>query len=277
VIGDNADVDLAVAAARAGATALISTFGSALTQELKTGIDFATEADLASERAILDVIRSARPGDGFVGEELGQLDGADSDRVWLVDPLCGTLNYAAMTPVFSVNVALTQDGSTTAAAVAHPPSGEVYCAGADSFAILGREGRSPVPGTRIIDINADGPFDRPFVGAELAADPEFRTHFTARVESTTLALSWVATGQRLGYVTDGNHHNSVHFTAGVAICQAAGCIVTDFNGDPVHTGPGIIASADADTHRMLLELVARHRLATTATFARPPSTSSTMP
>jgi myo-inositol-1(or 4)-monophosphatase len=59
-------------------------------------------------------------------------------------------------------------------------------------------------------------------GAQLAADPDFRALFSPRVESTTLALAWVASGRRLGYVTDGLHRGSVHFAAGVAVCQAAG-------------------------------------------------------
>ena len=261
VIADLSDTDVALAAARAGAAALMGAYGSTLTQELNSGTDFATEADLASERAILQVIRSMRPHDGFVGEELGQVGGTGGARVWLVDPLCGTVNYAAMTPLFSVNVALREGKATVAAAVAHPPSGEVYCAGTDVFTIEGRGELAPAAPHRIVDINADGPLDRPFVGAQLAADPELRAHFSPRIESTTLALAWVATGQRLGYVTDGHHEDSVHFSAGVAVCQAAGCTITDFDGGPVHSGPGIIAAADPATHAALVALVARHRTA----------------
>ncbi|WP_193612244.1 inositol monophosphatase family protein [Nocardioides lijunqiniae] len=257
--GDQSDLDLAVAAARAGADVLTAMYGSVLAREQKSATDFATAADLASERAILDVIRAARPGDGFVGEEMGEVGTGDAERVWLVDPLCGTLNFAAVTPAFSVNVALSHAGSTTTAAVSHPPSGEVYWAGDGSFGMLGRDGGQDPGRNQLVDINADGPLDRPFVGAQLAADPGFRSRFSPRVESTTLALAWVAAGQRLGYVTDGRHRDSVHFAAGIALCQAAGCVVTDFDGEAVHTGPGIIAAADTATHAALLELVARHR------------------
>ena len=256
---DESDRDVAVAAARAGATVLMGMYGAALDREFKTATDFATAADLASERAILEVIRAARPGDGFVGEELGEIRTGDSDRVWLVDPLCGTLNFAAVTPTFAVNVALTRAGSTTAAAVSHPPSGEVYWADTDSFGILGRDAARATAPNQLVDINADGPLDRPFVGARLAADPDFRARFSPRVESTSLALAWVASGQRAGYVTDGLHRDSVHFAAGIALCAAAGCAITDFDGAAVHTGPGIVAATDATTHAALLELVARHR------------------
>ena len=255
------DLDVAVRAARAGAAVLQRMYGSELTRQAKSATDFATAADVEAEQAILEVIRAARPDDAFVGEELGEVSGEVSgarDRTWLVDPLCGTLNFAASTPLFSVNVALVVDGSTTVAAVSHPPSGEVYWADDGTFGILDRE--HDVPANRLVNINADGPLDRPFVGAQLAADPDFRAVFAPRVESTTLALAWVAAGRRLAYVTDGHLEGSVHFTPGIALCEAApGVVVSDLDGAPVHTGPGLVAAADPETHATLLRLVARHR------------------
>jgi myo-inositol-1(or 4)-monophosphatase len=253
------DRGVAVAAAQAGAAVLRSLYGTTLEREFKSATDFATAADVAAEQAILETIRLARPGDGFVGEELGSVGPSTGARTWLVDPLCGTLNFAATTPLFCVNVALVQDGKTTAAAVSHPPTGEVYWADGPQFGILGRDKSRSMPANLLVNINADGPLDRVFVGAQLAADPDFRALFSPRVESTTLALAWVATGQRLGYVTDGLHRGSVHFAAGIAVCQAAGTVITDFSGDPVHSGPGIIAAVDQESHAKLVELVARHR------------------
>jgi myo-inositol-1(or 4)-monophosphatase len=256
---NGSDLDVAIDAALAGATVLRQMYGTALEQQAKSATDFATPADLAAEQAILDIIQAARPDDGFIGEEIGQASAGRSGRVWLVDPLCGTLNFAATTSMFSVNVALTEQGVTSAAAVSHPPSGEVYWASGTTFGILGRGRSRSAQATLLVDINADGSMDRPFIGAQLAADPDFRRRFSPRIESTTLALAWVATGQRLGYVTDGLHRGSVHFAAGIALCQAAGCVITDFNGDPVHTARGIVAAADPETHAALLALVAKHR------------------
>lgn len=258
---DGPDHEVAIAAAQAGGAVLRMMYGTELEQKFKSATDFATAADLAAERAVLEVIRAARPDDGFVGEEFGEAVSAKDSRVWLVDPLCGTLNFAATTPLFSVNVALSDGDATTAAAVSHPPSGEVYWAHGVQFGILGRDESSSAAANRLVDINADGPLDRRFVGAQLGADPDFRAQFSPRVASTALALAWVTTGQRLAYVTDGQHRDSVHFAAGIALCLAAGCVVTDFNGDAVHTGPGIVAAADSETHASLLGLISKHRTA----------------
>ncbi|MFC7361301.1 inositol monophosphatase family protein [Nocardioides astragali] len=88
---------------------------------------------------------------------------------------------------------------------------------------------------------------------------DFRAVFSPRVESTTLALAWDASGQRLGYVTDGRHKGSVHFAAGIALCRAAGCVISDVDGNAVHSGAVIIAARDLAPHATLMQLVARHR------------------
>jgi myo-inositol-1(or 4)-monophosphatase len=115
------DVDVAIAAAGAGAEVLRQRYGSSLVRHPKAGNDFATDADIAAEIAVRNIVREARPDDGFVGEELGATGAAD--RTWLVDPLCGTLNFAAQTPLLAVNVALRTGSTVTAAAAADPLAG----------------------------------------------------------------------------------------------------------------------------------------------------------
>lgn len=93
----------------------------------------------------------------------------------------------------------------------------------------------------------------------LLGDAAFWAAFRGRVVSSSIALAWVAAGRRIAYLTDGDVADSVHFAAGVALCQATGCTVTDLDGAPVGTGAGLVAAADAATSAALLELVARHR------------------
>lgn len=96
------DTETAVAAARAGADVVRDMYGQHLARIDKGVGDFATEADVAAEKEILDVIRAARPDDAFLGEEGGQRGAAGAARQWLVDPLCGTLNYAVGTMLVAV-------------------------------------------------------------------------------------------------------------------------------------------------------------------------------
>jgi 3'-phosphoadenosine 5'-phosphosulfate (PAPS) 3'-phosphatase len=65
------DAELVVAATEAGADAVRARYGSSLARFGKSPICFATDADIESERAIMNVLRAARPTDGFIGEEPG--------------------------------------------------------------------------------------------------------------------------------------------------------------------------------------------------------------
>jgi myo-inositol-1(or 4)-monophosphatase len=256
--GPVSDAEVAVRAAGAGAQVVRDLYGRRLTRIDKGGGDFATAADVEAEAAILGVLRAARPGDAVLGEEGGQQGPTGATRQWLVDPLCGTVNYAAGTMVVAVNVAL-RGG---AAAVADPFGGEVFFTDGQT-ALVRHDGvdapLTPTPVTRLVDVNLDPPFPSApgFRGVDLLGRPEFVRRFRPRVVSTTLALAWVAAGKRAGYVTDGaDLSTSVHFAAGVALCRAAGCVVTGVDGRPIgKAGRGLVVAADAETHGLLMSMI----------------------
>ncbi|MCM0678517.1 inositol monophosphatase family protein [Micromonospora phytophila] len=255
------DRDLAIAAAEAGAAVVRARYGTALDRFDKSPSDFATAADLEAEQAILDVLRTARPGDAVSGEESGHTGAADAERTWLVDPLCGTLNYAARTTLVAVNVALRTGSDVTVGVSADPFAEELFWTdGEDAY--VRREGvdekLTPSAESRLVDVNLDPPFPNgpAFRAVELLADEAFAARFRPRVVSTTLAVAWVAAGRRAAYVTDGHLRDSVHFASGIALCQAAGCVVTGLQGQPLHTGVGgLLVAADQATHAALLTLV----------------------
>lgn len=255
---EQSDVEVASAAA-AGAAAVRSRYGADLDQLAKWPTDFATEADLAAEEAIHRIISAARPSDGFEGEETGTRAGS-SDRRWLVNPLCGTLNFAAATPLAPVNVALqhrsvsrpqcrptrsrmSSSGPTArglGAARRHRSAVGAVPEFPDRRRELRRQTRCLVP-RRTAD-------RRPVLPRRLRATRALQ-HPRRRLGRSRptggLRHRWTPGGQR-------------SLRRGIALCQAAGCVVTDFAGDPVHTGRGLIASADHATHRQLLELARPH-------------------
>ncbi|MBP8535680.1 inositol monophosphatase family protein [Streptomyces sp. MK37H] len=252
------DAAVAIAGVRAGADVVRDMYGRRLNRIDKGAGDFATAADVEAEKAILGVIRAARPDDAVLGEEGGQQGAADAVRQWLVDPLCGTLNYAVGNMLVAVNVALC-DG---AAAVADPFSGEVFFTDGET-AWVRRDGAddaplTPTSATRLVDVNLDPPFPSApgFRAVDLLAHPEFVARFRPRVVSTTLALAWVAAGKRAAYVTDGGAlSRSVHFAAGIALCRAAGCVVTGLDGAPIgEAGRGLVVAADDETHGLLMSM-----------------------
>ncbi|RIV40063.1 inositol monophosphatase family protein [Micromonospora radicis] len=259
------DRELAIRAARAGAAVVRAEYGAPLTRLPKSATDFATSVDISAERAVVDLLRAARPDDLVLAEESGRTGTAGNDRTWLVDPLCGTVNYAARTMLVAVNVALRGAGRVTVAAAADPFTDEVFWTdGAGGQLRRGGVDEPLVPsaGSRLVDVNLDPPFPngRDFRAVRLLAEPGFVERFHPRVVSTSLALVWVAAGRRAGYVTDGHPRDNVHFAAGVAICQAAGCMVTGIDGRPPYAGAGgLVVAADPPTHAQLLALVRNQR------------------
>jgi myo-inositol-1(or 4)-monophosphatase len=182
-----------------------------------------------------------------------------------VDPLCGTLNFAARTPLVAVNVALRTPAGIIAAAVIDPFADEVYWM-ADGRAGLRRDGATvslaPSGESTLVDVDLPAAGAPRFVTPRLLTDPAFLARFDPRVISSTLAVVWVASGRRAAYVIDGDVVDSVHFAAGIAVCTAAGCVVTDLRGGPVGHQRGLLVAADEATHAALLPLLVSAQTAT---------------
>lgn len=118
---------------------------------------------------------------------------------------------------------------------------------------------APTAATQLVDVNLDPPFPSApgFRAVDVLAHPGFVERFRPRVVSTTLALAWVAAGKRAAYVTDGGDlAGSVHFAAGIALCRAAGCVITGVDGTPIgQAGRGLVVASDAETHGLLLSMI----------------------
>ena len=94
-----------------------------------------TDADLAIGRLLVDRIGAAFPGHGVLEEESGATEGAE-DIVWVVDPLDGSSNYAAGSPLYGVMIAVVEPAGVVASGIALPEFGEYYLAEAGRGATL---------------------------------------------------------------------------------------------------------------------------------------------
>lgn len=119
------DAQVAIAAALAGADVVARDYGATHARSAKSATDVATQTDVDAEAAVVGVLASHRPQDRLIGEESGNSGPTPNTRRWLIDPLCGTLNFAATTPLLAVNVALIDDAGTGAAASIDPIADEV--------------------------------------------------------------------------------------------------------------------------------------------------------
>ena len=123
----DAELTVAVRASRAAEAVHREGRTSPLAIDTKSSpIDLVTQVDKDSEARVRQVILSAFPGDAIRGEEEGET-GA-SERVWIVDPLDGTVNYAHGFPIYCVSIALTVSGERVVGVVLDTVHGELFTA-----------------------------------------------------------------------------------------------------------------------------------------------------
>jgi myo-inositol-1(or 4)-monophosphatase len=200
--------------------------------------DLVSEADLAAQRAIRELLSARRPKDGFLGEEGGDEAGASGLR-WIVDPLDGTVNYLLGIPQWSVSVAVADEAGTLAGAVYDPNRKELFTAGRTGDAVL--ETATSTRELRGRDAGPGGP------GAELAtamiatglaydagvreAQARVLARLAGRVRdirrfgSAALDLAWTAAGR-----FDAYYERSVKpwdIAAGELACRRAGLEVRE--------------------------------------------------
>jgi myo-inositol-1(or 4)-monophosphatase len=117
----------AVLAVRAAVNLIADRVDASQTIE-KGKLDITTGTDLKSQAIIQRILESEHPGIAFVAEEAGQDRPVGRPSYWLVDPICGTRNFASRLPLYCVNVALVEEGRVVLAAVGDAALGEVWVA-----------------------------------------------------------------------------------------------------------------------------------------------------
>lgn len=107
----------------------------------KADASHVTEADLATERVIREILTAERPDDGVFGEEYGVV--GDSRRQWIIDPIDGTANYLKGIPMWATLIALAVDGVPQVGVVSQPAIGRRWWAakGHGAWTLAGTQAR----------------------------------------------------------------------------------------------------------------------------------------
>jgi myo-inositol-1(or 4)-monophosphatase len=119
------ELQVAMDAARAAGAIIMERYERLERIVHKSEKDVVTEVDHLSEAAILEIIRATFPGDALLAEESGT-SGPQAPRLWVVDPLDGTVNYANGIPYFAVSIGLVLDGEPVMGVVLDPVRGELF-------------------------------------------------------------------------------------------------------------------------------------------------------
>ncbi len=240
----------------------------------KSAHDVVTEVDTMSEQLIVGMLRDAFPHDGFLAEEGGRTEAIApspessqpgpsdeapvGDRVWIIDPLDGTVNYANGIPVFCVSIGLAIAGQPVLGVVYDPVRDELFTAQAGRGARLDGEPIRHPAKDKLLDCVVS--LSLPRRGWAQREHKVLRSIRVSRsMGSAALALAYVGNGRFDAFVQAGGMSLWDICAAGL-IATEGGAQLTTFDGGPwfdiswASTSIGLLGAAPAH-HKTLLELL----------------------
>lgn len=233
--------------------------------DYKSARDVVTEADHESEALILDAIRLRYPTDAILAEETGEHHAVAGEapmsgrgRVWIVDPLDGTVNYANGLPVFCVSIALVVDGVPAVGVILDPTRRELFAATSDGPATLNGAAIRASDKDRLSDFVISMSLNGR-TATTRARNVRKAIRIPRSMGSAALALAYVANGRFDAFIQQGGLSSWDVAAAGL-IAERGGATVTSMDGGPwfdlAHAQKSIgILAAPAVHHDALLTLV----------------------
>lgn len=212
-------------------------FGQARQMQMKGPQDYLTETDGRCEAFLREAFNKAFPEDGFFGEEGG---GAHSSRLWVVDPIDGTANFARNIPHFCIAIAYVENGRAELGAIYNPVLDELHFARRGAGMTVNgqtvRVSASTSPQASTIELGWSTRTTRDDYLGTMGALLDLGLN-VRRGGSGALGLAYVADGRTDGYAE--RSMNSWDCMAGLLMVEEAGGRVCAFEGDErvFHGGP----------------------------------------
>ncbi|MBT55086.1 MAG: histidinol-phosphatase [Mameliella sp.] len=221
-----------------------------------TGFDPVTVADRAAERAMRDLLAQRRPNDAILGEEYG-VSAGDSGLTWVLDPIDGTRGFMSGTPTWGVLIAVRDAHGPLYGVIDQPYTQERFCGG------LGRAEFAGPHGAGALRTRDTGQLDQAilFTTFPEVGTPEDRAGFERVAAQVKLvrygmdcyAYALLAAGQIDLVIEAGLQTYDI--MAPIAVIEAAGGVVTNWEGGPVHDGGRAVAAATPQVHAAALDLL----------------------
>jgi myo-inositol-1(or 4)-monophosphatase len=226
-------LETAVEIAREAGALLTNYFERRVAFETKGEFDLVTEADRASERLVVERLRSHFPSHAIVAEEGGGHESASEYR-WYVDPLDGTTNFAHSFPLYNVTLGLERSGELIAGVVFDPTRQEMFTAERGSGAYLNNRRIHVSPVKRLTNCLASSGFParkrHHNVNIHFYYQVAMASHGVRRTGSAAIDLAYVACGRLDCFWEFGLKPWDV--AAGTLLVSEAGGRVSDMRGAP---------------------------------------------
>lgn len=253
-------LNFAIETAREAGGLLLEKFGKKLNVSMKGDINLVTEADLASEKLIIERIKSYHPQHSILAEESGEavIIGGANKWKWIIDPLDGTTNFAHGYPCFCVTLALEHDGEIVIGVTYDPTRNELFAA---------EKGQGASLNNKPIRVSAARDLSESLIVTGFPYDfkqrEDFARHLTdfllqsrgvRRDGSAAIDMAYVACGRFDGFWEEGL--NPWDVAAGVLLIEEAGGRVTYYDDTPFSIYAPPICASNGLIHEQMLTVLA---------------------
>ena len=213
------NLNIMIKASEQASKGLIRDFGEIekLQVSKKGPHDFVTNADLKTEKIILDVLRKAKPNYSIISEENGIEINKDKRNTWIVDPIDGTVNFLHGIPHFAISIAYMTEGEIVSGITFDPIKNEIFYAEKNNGAFFNNQ--------RIKVSKKDNINDCLFVTGD-NINKEIGIPFR-KSGCAALDLAYVAAGRYDGYFQHGLCLWDI--AAGIILVKEAGGITNEIN------------------------------------------------
>lgn len=245
-------IDLAHRLADASGPVIRGYFRQPIQVDGKADASPVTAADREAEQAIRAILAETRPADGIIGEEFGNTD-TDAEYVWVIDPIDGTKSFISGRPIFGTLIALVRNGTPILGVIDQPVNGERWVGATGSGTQYNGDPvqvracpslADAIAGTTAADLFDPG---QEAHWRKIAADAKHVVYGGDCYTYAQIASGFVDVVLEAGLQT-------YDFCALVPVVEAAGGIVTDWQGNPLTLSSDgtILACGDSRTHAEIL-------------------------
>ena len=215
----SANLNVMIKASEKASKVLIRDFGEIekLQVSRKGPSDFVTNADLKTEKIIIDELKKARPNYSILSEENGVENNKDKDNTWIIDPIDGTVNFLHGVPHFAISIALKSKNEIVSGLIFDPIKNEMFYAEKNNGAFFNNH---RIKVSKKNEVN-----DCLFVTGSLIKQ-ELKLPYR-KSGCAALDMAYVASGRYDGYFQ--NNLNLWDIAAGIIMIKEAGGIINEID------------------------------------------------
>ncbi len=256
------ELEVAIKATIRASEIIAESYGNFKQLDFKSDIDVVTEVDFKCEKAITEILRKETPDYGIIAEEGTSFPG---EKVWIVDPLDGTINFAHSFPLFGPSIGLCRGDEVLVGVVADPIRQELFYATKGNGAFVNdlynkgepkqihvsnvKKMKQSIVATGL-PYNREGEYYQRMGRNLIALEKEIQS--VRKLGMAALTMAYIGAGRLEGYIVSGA--KSWDMAGGIAILEEAGGKITDYEGEPYSLKTSEWLASNAHLHQNFVDI-----------------------